>query len=78
MRRLAKIIENNFSDAKRLRLIELLEEYKHIIKDELDLRIEASNMKKTKEHFKNNSLLYVPKVYSEYTTKSLLIMERIS
>ena len=78
MRRLAKIIENNFSDTKRLRLIELLEEYKHIIKDELDLRIEASNMKKTKEHFKNNSLLYVPKVYSEFTTKNLLIMERVS
>ena len=28
--------------------------------------------------FKNNSLLYVPKVYSEFTTKNLLIMERVS
>ena len=62
----------------RLRLLELVEEYEAVIKTELDMRVEASNMRQTKRNFKGNSLLYVPEVYLEYSTEKVLVMEKIS
>ncbi|GIS76347.1 MAG: hypothetical protein CM1200mP12_20660 [Gammaproteobacteria bacterium] len=42
------------------------------------MRVEASNMRQTKRNFKDNSLLYVPEVYLEYSTGKVLVMEKIS
>ena len=78
MKRIAKFIENKFLEAKRLRLLDLVNEYEAVINSELDMRIESSNMKQTKIHFKENKLLHVPKVYLELTTKKVLTMEKIS
>ena len=78
MKRIARFIENRFSEAKRLRLLDLVMEYETVINSELDMRIESSNMKQTKIHFEENDLLHVPKVYLELTTKKVLTMERIS
>ena len=78
MKRIAKIVVDNFDDAKRLKLYELVEEYEYVINTELDMRIEASNMKQTKLNFTDNDLLYVPEVYIEYTTQNVLTMERVS
>ena len=78
MKRLAKKAEKYFADAKRLRLIELVDEYETVINLELDMRVEASNMKKTKRNFKENPLLYVPEVYLQQSTKNVLVMERIN
>ena len=78
MKRLAKKAEKHFPDAKRLRLLELVEEYEAVIYAELDMRVEASNMRQTKRNFKENQLLYVPEVYLEESTKNVLVMEKIS
>ena len=78
MKRLARKAEKYFADAKRLRLIELVDEYEAVINLELDMRVEASNMKKTKRNFKENPLLYVPEVYLQQSTKNVLVMERIN
>jgi len=78
MKRLARKAEKHFTDAKRLRLLELVEEYEAVIKTELDMRVEASNMRQTKRNFKDNQLLYVPEVYLEHSTKNVLVMERVS
>ena len=78
MKKLAQRAEKHSLDARRLRLLELVEEYEAIIKTELDMRVEASNMRQTKRNFKGNSLLYVPEVYLEYSTEKVLVMEKIS
>ena len=44
MKRIAKFIENKFLEAKRLRLLDLVNEYEAVINSELDMRIESSNM----------------------------------
>ena len=77
MKRLAKKIEKHFLDARRLRLLELVEEYEAVINTELDMRVEASNMRQTKRNFKDNNLLYVPEVFLDHTTQKVLIMEKI-
>ncbi|MBI80769.1 MAG: 2-polyprenylphenol 6-hydroxylase [Gammaproteobacteria bacterium] len=78
MKKLAKKAENYSLDARRLRLSELVIEYEAIIKTELDMRVEASNMRQTKRNFKDNELLYVPNVYLDVSTKKVLVMEKIS
>ena len=78
MKKLAKKAENYSLDARRLRLSELVIEYEAIIKTELDMRVEASNMRESKRNFKDNELLYVPNVYLDVSTKKVLVMEKIS
>ena len=78
MKRVAKIIEKYSKDAKRLRIHSLVEEYEYVIEAELNMRIEASNIKQTKRNFSDNKMLYVPEVYWDLTTDNVLVMEKIS
>ena len=77
MRRIANFAEKKFEDAKRLELSRLVSEYEAVILSELDMRLEASNIKQTKRNFESNDLLYVPDVYLDYCSENLLVMEMI-
>ena len=78
MKRAARIIEKYSKDATRLQVLKLVEEYEYVIEAELNMRIEASNIKQTKRNFTDNKLLYVPEVYLDLTTDNVLVMEKIS
>ena len=58
-------------------LMEVVEEYDKTIHHELNLRREAANATQLKHNFKDSKLLYVPQVYWEYTTSTVMTMERI-
>ena len=77
MKRIANFAEKKFEDAKRLQLSRLVSEYEAVILSELDMRLEASNIKQTKRNFESNDLLYVPDVYLDYCSENLLVMEMI-
>ncbi|VBB30347.1 unnamed protein product [Acanthocheilonema viteae] len=53
----------------------LVDEMKRNLPRELDFRIEAANAKKLKEMFSHLDYLKIPKIYDEYTTERVLIME---
>ena len=74
---LAELIETRTNIGKRLRPIEVVNDYEKIIFDELDLLAEAANTSQLKRNFENSAVLYVPKVYWDYTRKNVLVMERI-
>lgn len=77
----AAIVARWFPDGKRLRPKEVVEEYRKTIIDELDLNREAANAIQLKRNFEQGSefdkALYVPGIYSEYSSKNVLVMERI-
>ena len=77
MKRIAAFSEKRFEDAKRLQLCRLVAEYEAVILSELDMRLEASNIKQTGRNFEDNNLLYVPEVYLDYCSENLLVMEMI-
>ncbi len=77
LKALAKIIHRSFSDAHRLRLPEVVDDYQKTIMDELDLRREAANTTKLKRNFEDSKDLYVPWVYWPYSHKKVMVMERI-
>ena len=77
MHRLAQLIRSCWSFGKALRPIELVEEFKHTIYNELNLQHEAANASLLKRNFSHSNLMYVPKIYWDYTRANVLVMERI-
>lgn len=74
---LAVLVQKWLPDGKRLRPIEVVEEYRKTIVDELDLLREAANAIQIRRNFEDSESLYVPRVYSDYCHKNVLVMERI-
>ncbi len=74
---LAALANEYWEDARRLRPIELVHEYRKTILDELDLMREAANAAQLKRNFSGSTLLYVPSVYWEYCRINVMVMERI-
>jgi ubiquinone biosynthesis protein len=74
---LAYLIEELWSEGKRLHLIEVVGEYELSLADELDLRKEAANASQLRRNFDQSDILYIPEIYWDYTRQNVLVMERI-
>ena len=74
---IAKRAEKWLSDGKRLRPVEIIEDYSRTIFDELDLQREAANASQLRRNFEHSPLLCIPEIIWEYSSKSMLVMERI-
>jgi ubiquinone biosynthesis protein len=74
---LAELADEYWGEAKRLRPIELVHEYRKTVRDELDLLREAGNAAQLKRNFAGSSLLYVPEVFWDHCRADVMVMERI-
>lgn len=74
---IASVVQQWLPDGKRLRPIEVVEEYKRTILDELDLLREAANGIQIKRSFQDSNALYVPHFYSDHCRKDVIVMERV-
>ena len=74
---IAKTINKFWKESKRLKPLEIVDEYEKIVFAELDLIREASNANLLKRNFTNSTYLYVPEIYWEHTRENVLVMERI-
>jgi ubiquinone biosynthesis protein len=74
---LAALANEYWEDARRLRPIEVVREYRKTILNELDLMREAGNAAQLKRNFTGSPLLYVPQVYWDYCRSNVMVMERI-
>lgn len=72
---LAEKIENNFEVGKILGAINLVKEFERTIFKELDMTIEAGNIEKFRENFKEIDEIHIAGVYWEFISKSVLVME---
>ncbi|HCP49111.1 MAG TPA: ubiquinone biosynthesis regulatory protein kinase UbiB, partial [Gammaproteobacteria bacterium] len=74
---LAKLLERLSSDARRLHLIRVVEDYEKTILAELDLLRESANTVRLRRNFESSPLLYVPKVFDDLSSVNVLVMERV-
>lgn len=74
---MAKRAENVSEIARVIGAVNLVKEFERVIFKELDMYIEAGNIDKFANNFKSDDEIYIPKVYWDYTTKSVLTMEHI-
>jgi ubiquinone biosynthesis protein len=77
LRMLAGLADRYWEHGKRLRPLEVVDEYEHTILDELDLMREAANTAQLKRNFQGSDMLYVPDVYWDFCRPEVLIQERI-
>ncbi len=74
----AYIVENIFSKAKRLKLIEVVLLLREITNIEMDLRFEAAAANELFENTKNDLGFNVPRIYWNYTTKKILTLDKVN
>ena len=74
---LADKIENAFDVGRILAPTNVVREFERTVFRELDMLIEAGSIEKFSHNFRDTEEVYIPKVYWDYTTKSILVMERI-
>jgi len=77
LRMLAGLADRYWEHGKRLKPLEVVDEYEHTILDELDLMREAANAAQLKRNFQDSDMLYVPEVYWDYCRPEVLVQERI-
>lgn len=74
---LARLAQRYSAEARRLRLVEVMEDYQKTIFDELDLMREAANATQLRRNFQNSEMLYIPEVYWDYCRDNVMVMERV-
>lgn len=74
---MAQMVSRLSNTGKRLRPVEVVAEYEKTIFDELDLLREAANANQLRRNFEGSDMLYIPKVYWDYCTTNVMVMERI-
>lgn len=77
MTRLAHWLERVLPEGKRLRPVEVVEEYRLTITNELNLQREAANASQLRRNFAQSPLLYIPEVYWPMVRENVMVMERI-
>lgn len=72
---LSAMIENNFAIGRAVGVTNIVMEFERTIFNELDMFIEAGNIDRFGENFKDSSEIHIPKVFWDLTSKSVLVME---
>jgi ubiquinone biosynthesis protein len=74
---LARLAQERTPLGQYYNLLELTEEFAISLRAELDYRREGRNADRFRTNFKDEAHLYVPEVHWEYTTRRVLVLERI-
>ena len=77
MRGIADLIEARVPELAPYNVPGIVDEFAHTIKKELDFFIEAANAAQLRNNFDKSDVLYIPRIFSELSTKRVLVLERI-
>jgi ubiquinone biosynthesis protein len=77
MLHLATLAERHIEELSFHRPVKIVEEFAKTLERELDYTIEATNMERVSHQFLNNTTVYIPKVFRETTTESVLTTELV-
>ena len=69
-------LEKRLEAARAVHISEIIENYRQVILNELDLTLEAENTRRMRHYFTGSSMMYVPEVYMD--SKDVMVAERIT
>ncbi|WP_435980226.1 ABC1 kinase family protein [Psychrobacter sp. DM4] len=75
LRELASWVSARVEAARAVHIIDIVEDYRQVMLNELDLMLEADNTTQMRNNFLGSALMYVPEVYA--AAKNVMVMERI-
>ena len=73
---LGDFLEKRLEAARALHLSEIIQDYRQVILNELDLTLEADNTRRMRHYFTGSSMMYVPEIYMD--SKDVMVAERIT
>ncbi|HBB41853.1 MAG TPA: hypothetical protein DC005_10705, partial [Proteobacteria bacterium] len=65
-------------EVRQLDLVGLVHQFARTLRQEMDFSLEAANAERMAMHFKEQEEVVVPKISWDYTSRRVLVMERIS
>lgn len=74
---IAQLLEKNVPESRFYNPTGIVEEFSKTVRKELDFTEEAKNCCRFRKNFEDNPNIYIPKVFGEFITEKVLIMERI-
>ncbi|AZR74240.1 2-polyprenylphenol 6-hydroxylase [Anoxybacter fermentans] len=74
---LATLMEKHIQGMDVLNPVGIIKEFERSIRKEIDFTIEATHIERFGRNFQEDTTIYVPKVYRNYTTRKILTMEFI-
>ncbi len=74
---LARQFMRIWPNARMYRAVELVQSYENTLRNGLDMMVEAANASRFRTCFENEERMYIPKVYWEYTTSRIMVMEKV-
>ena len=77
MHTMARLCEKHLPQSRRLHPVEVIKEYEKTIINELDLMREAASASQLRYNFNNSRMLYIPRVYWDYCSHNVMVMERV-
>lgn len=77
MHMFASLLDRFVPSTHRFRPLEVVNEFKRTLDDELDMMTEGANASELRRNFVGFEGIYVPKVYWSLTNHSILVMERV-
>jgi predicted unusual protein kinase regulating ubiquinone biosynthesis (AarF/ABC1/UbiB family) len=72
-----RVIMRFVDTSKFIDLMAVYREFERTVYEEIDYITEAANCKRFKEMFEDDPTIYIPRVYDEYTTRRVLVLEWI-
>lgn len=75
LRDLANWASARIEAARAVHIVDIVEDYRQVMLNELDLTLEAMNTTQMRNNFLGSNLMYVPEVYD--ASKNVMVMERI-
>ena len=73
----AQLIQERTAFGSRYEAVSVAEEFANALKGELDFRREGRSADQFRENFSKEKQLYVPKVFWDYTSRRVMVQERI-
>lgn len=77
MYRLSNWIYKFLPEGRKFKFSTIVLEYEKTLFNELDLLKETSNTIQLRRNFQNSDILYIPKVYVNFCSKNVMVIERI-
>jgi ubiquinone biosynthesis protein len=75
--RLAHLIEREMPEVRRYRPVQVVGQLRGSLERELDLAVEARNTERFAHNFADDLDVLVPRVYSEWTSSTMIVLENI-
>ncbi len=73
----AKLLEKHFPKVRKFNPVKVVQEFANWTEKELDFRREAANAKLFAHNFKDSKTVKIPKIYDQYVTEKILVLEFI-